>query len=118
MADIRPGDIWIADFGRIADAQGAEMMKVRPALIVSPVRNRGSDSQFVMVVPFTSNDLDVPGHLTVEEGVVGLDHASYLACEDVRTLSVDLIDRERGKVGEVEQRILDRVDRCIEGQLD
>lgn len=118
MSEPRRGEIWIADFGRIADAEGAELMKVRPALVVSRSGVSASGSQLLLVVPASTTKIDLPGHLSLEPGEGGLDAPSYLACEEVRTLSADLVDRERGPIGTVSDETMRRVDRHVERVLE
>lgn len=118
MSEPRRGEIWIADFGRIADAEGAELMKVRPALIVSRMPSDASGPNFVLVVPATSTNIDQTAHFPLETGEGGLDQPSYLACEEVRTLSTDLLDRDRGPIGTVSEETLERVDHHVDRILE
>lgn len=96
-------DIWLVDFG---DPFPGEPAHHRPALVLGPPDTFGPDFPFVIVAPLTTRRRGLSLHVEVEASPAnGLDDASYVQCELVRSVDrrrlvhrlgvLDLATRER-----------------------
>jgi mRNA interferase MazF len=96
-------DLWLVDFG---DPFPGEPAHHRPALVLGPPDTFGSDFPFVVVAPLTSTRRGLSLHVEVEATpATGLDDASYVQCELIRSVNrrrlvhrfgvVDLATKER-----------------------
>ncbi len=77
-------ELWIVDFGEPCPSEPAWH---RPALIVGPAPEFGTELPFVIVCPLTTTFRDLPTHVEIEpERGSGLDDVSYVQCELVRSV--------------------------------
>lgn len=69
----------------LGDPVGHEAAHLRPALVVSddPANRHG----LVVVCPIATAQRDYPTRVELESGGSGIDHTSYVQCEQVRTIS-------------------------------
>lgn len=110
MPTPKRGDVWIVDFGRVEDAMPSELAKPRPAVVVSDDRTNEARDGVVMVVPATTSDLSFETDVVVEASRGGLDRRSRFRCEQVRAITTDRIDFDRGRVGELDVEVLEAID--------
>jgi mRNA interferase MazF len=99
----RRGDVWLVD---LDPTQGHEQAGTRPALVVSAERFNRSRAGLVVVVPLTTRERGIPLHVTVEPPEGGVRTRSYAKVEDVRSISIDRLQRQWGSV---ERRTLEAV---------
>lgn len=95
MSKIIRGEIWLADLNPV---RGHEQAGKRPCLIISvDLFNQGT-SGLVVVLPVTSKDKGIPFHVTVEPPEGGVKIQSFIKCEDVRSISVERLEKRWGTV--------------------
>jgi mRNA interferase MazF len=59
--------------------------------------NQGA-SGLVVVLPITSKEKDIPFHVEIAPNNGGLEVKSFIKCEDVRSISVERLDKCWGNV--------------------
>lgn len=101
------GEIWLAT---LDPTVGREQAGTRPALIISDDLFNQSHAELVVVLPITSKSKSIRSHVPVSPPEGGLQVASYIKCEDVRSISIQRFRRRLGKVSaktmnEVEHRL-------------
>jgi mRNA interferase MazF len=80
-----PDELWLVDFG---DPFPGEPAHHRPALVVGPPDTFGADFPFVLVCPLTTTRRGLSLHVEIEPNeTTGLDQASHVQCELVRSIS-------------------------------
>jgi mRNA interferase MazF len=93
-------EIWLVDFG---DPFPGEPAHQRPALVVGPPEHFGASFPYRIVLPMTSTRRDLPIHVEVEASAgSGLDSASYVQCELVRSVSSRRLVHQLGTVSRSE----------------
>ena len=76
------GEVWAVDLN---PARGHEHAGRRPCLVISDdIYNQGPAAKNI-VLPVTSRHKGIPYHLTVKPPEGGLQLASYIMCDDVRS---------------------------------
>lgn len=110
MPQPRRGDVWMVDFGTIAEATGGEIAKPRPAAVLSPDWVGESAAELVHVVPATSHDEDIISHVRVSPPEGGLARDSFFACEQLRVVSTDRLELERGPLGTLAGRTIEKLE--------
>ncbi len=89
------GSVWMADLG---SGEGREQSGIRPVLVVSEdAFNRGG-AQLLIIVPLTSRPKRVRTHVPLSPPEGGVTVASFIKCEDVRSISIDRLIRPMGTV--------------------
>ncbi|MBA2335429.1 MAG: type II toxin-antitoxin system PemK/MazF family toxin [Pyrinomonadaceae bacterium] len=101
------GEIWLTT---LDPTIGREQSGTRPALIISDDLFNQSHAELVVVLPITSKHKGIRSHVPVSPPEGGLNVASYIKCEDVRSISIQRFGRRLGKVtartmNEVENRL-------------
>lgn len=83
--------MWLIDLGHPIGPEGAYR---RPAVVVSddPANHHGS----VVVAPVGTARRGYPTRVELEPGRSGLEHTSYIQCEQVRTISTARLVRRLG----------------------
>ncbi|QOV22770.1 type II toxin-antitoxin system PemK/MazF family toxin [Anabaenopsis elenkinii] len=95
MAEITRGEIWTVDLNPV---RGHEQAGKRPCLVISvDLFNQGA-SGLVVVLPVTSKDKGIPFHVTVKPPEGGVKIESFIKCEDVRSISVERLEKRWGTV--------------------
>lgn len=105
------GDVYLVDF---EPSIGAEIKKVRPALIIS-CNEANRHLKTVMVIPFTSNISNIyPFEVLITKNESGLDQDSKLKIPQMRA-----IDRSRLKkfIGALPEEKLNLVEKAIKLHL-
>jgi mRNA interferase MazF len=88
------GEIWLVD---LDPTRGREQRGTRPAVIVSAdVFNHGP-ADLLIVCPLTKVSRSIPSHVPIARLDSGLDHDSYIICEQVRCLSRERAERSIGR---------------------
>ena len=95
---MKRGEIYLADLGAPV---GHEQAFVRPVALLSSQPWLESAPPVVFAVPITRTPRGSPTHVEVEPGSSGLAATSYLKCEDLRTISVDRLERRFGALDDV-----------------
>ena len=78
------GEIWLVDFD---PTRGHEQAGKRPALVLSADLFNQSPADLVIVLPLTSRDKGIRSHVRVDPPEGGLKTASFIKCEDIRSVS-------------------------------
>lgn len=95
MAQIVRGEVWLADLNPV---KGHEQAGNRPCLIISvDLFNQGA-SGLVVVLPITSKKKGIPFHVELNPPEGGLKVQSFIKCEDVRSISVERLEKRWGIV--------------------
>jgi mRNA interferase MazF len=95
VTDVSRGEVWLADLN---PTRGHEQAGKRPCLVISvDLFNQGA-SGLVVVLPITSKDKGIIFHVKVEPPEGGLTVSSFIKCEDVRSISVERLDRRLGTI--------------------
>ncbi|MBC7098751.1 type II toxin-antitoxin system PemK/MazF family toxin [Candidatus Bipolaricaulota bacterium] len=107
MAEPCRGEIWLVD---LSPVRGHEQAGRRPGLVISVDEFNHGPAGLVVVIPLTTKAKGIPLHVRVRPPEGGLDHASYIKCEDVRAISKERLLKPLGKVSpsavaEVEDRL-------------
>jgi mRNA interferase MazF len=78
--------------------KGHKQAGKRPCLIISvDLFNQGA-SGLVVVLPITSKDKGIPFHVELNPPEGGLKISSFIKCEDVRSVSVERLEKRWGAV--------------------
>jgi mRNA interferase MazF len=107
MIQVSRGEIWLVDLNPV---RGHEQAGKRPCLVISvDLFNQGA-SGLVVVLPVTSKEKGIPFHVELNPPEGGLKVRSFVKCEDVRSISVDRLEKCWGEVStetllEVEDRL-------------
>ncbi|MCP4965074.1 MAG: type II toxin-antitoxin system PemK/MazF family toxin [bacterium] len=89
-------DLWLVDFG---EPYPGEPAAHRPAMILGPPDTFGPGFPFVIVAPLTSSRRGLSLHVEVEAtNDTGLDTASYVQCELIRSINRDRLVHRLGAV--------------------
>ena len=114
MNEVLPsrGEVWLAD---LSPTIGREQSGLRPCLVVSVNQFNHGPAELVIVVPLTSKDKSIPLHVKVASKDAGLNVASFIKSEDIRSVSRKRLVK---KIGMVSERIMDEVVDCMKILLD
>lgn len=89
-------DLWLVDFGARYPAEPAFR---RPALVVGPPETFGPGFPFIVVAPLTTVRRELSLHIEVEATASsGLDEASYIQCELIRSVNHDRLVHRLGVI--------------------
>lgn len=106
------GEVWQVNLN---PALGHEQRGIRPALIVSTDTFNHGPAELVIALPITSKGKGIPFHVEVKPPEGGLTSASFIKCEEIRSLStVRLMKR----MGEVKDSTLEKVEDRMKIVLD
>jgi mRNA interferase MazF len=95
VAQITRGEIWLADLN---PSRGHEQAGKRPCLIISVNMFNQGAAGLVVVLPITSKEKGIPFHVEIAPNDGGLKVKSLIKCEDVRSISVERLDKCWGTV--------------------
>lgn len=107
MPEPSRGEIWLVD---LSPVRGHEPAGRRPGLVISVDPFNHGPADLVVIIPVTTKAKGIPFHVEVHPPEGGLDHPSFVKCEDVRSMSKErLLQRlgriSRGTLEEVEDRL-------------
>lgn len=89
-------ELWLVDFG---EPHPGEPALHRPALVVGPPEHFGASLPFVLVCPLTTVRRGLSLHIEVDpDAASGLDHVSYVQCEQIRSVSTRRLTHRLGVV--------------------
>ena len=97
-------EIWGVNLGL---GKGHEQAGQRPGLIVSVDKFNHGPAGLVVVIPLTTVDKQIPWHVKIEPPEGGVNQASYIKTEDVRSVSKK---RLSGKWGTISKNTMGKVD--------
>lgn len=89
------GEIWTID---LDPTRGHEQAGKRPALIVSDDVFNAGPAGLVIVLPLTSKSKGVRTHVAVQPPEGGLRKMSFIKCEDVRSASIERLEKRLGVI--------------------
>lgn len=102
----------MADLG---EPVGHEQGLRRPVLLLNDQAWLDSAPPVITAVPFTRTRRGWPTRVEIERGTSGLREASYLKCEDARSISPLRLIRRIGHVDEVALASVERIVRRLLG---
>ncbi len=107
MSEPCRGDIWAVDHNPI---RGHEQAGRRPALVVSVDQFNHGPADLVVVLPITSKAKGIPLHVSLTPPEGGMKVASYIKCEDIRSVTKQRLIKLLGQVSpqvmrDVEERL-------------
>ena len=101
------GEIWLADLN---PGRGREQAGMRPCLVISVDLFNQSPAGLAIVLPVTSKNKGIRSHVEVMPPEGGVREASYIKCEDVRSISTErLVSRWGGVTPDTLRAIEDRL---------
>jgi mRNA interferase MazF len=95
VSKILRGEIWLTDLNPV---RGREQAGTRPCLVISVDMFNQSPAQLVLILPITSKNKRIASHVKVVPPEGGLTKESFIKCEDVRSISVERLERRYGSV--------------------
>ena len=98
------GEVWDVDLDPV---RGREQAGRRPAMIVSVDPFNEGPADLVVVIPITRTERRVRWHVRVDPPEGGLLSASFLKCEDVRSVSRSRLAKRRGRISTASQDAVD-----------
>jgi mRNA interferase MazF len=108
----RRGEIWFANLNPV---QGHEQAGRRPVLIVSENRFNASAAELVTVLPITSTKRPHPTRVELRPPEGGVKAASYVICEQLRTISRTRLAKAVGTVTPATMQEVERIVRFLLG---
>ena len=78
--------------------KGREIHKTRPALVISHDDFNNSPADLVIILPITSTDLRIPAHIRVDPPEGGVRKASFIKCDQIRSVSKERLLKRWGRV--------------------
>ena len=101
------GEIWLVNLDPTA---GREQAGTRPFLVISVDGFNHGAAELVVGIPVTSKAKGIPLHVEIVSPEGGLNMTSYAKCENIRSISVNRLVREFGKVSlQTVEKIEDRL---------
>ncbi len=95
MTEPSRGDLWLVD---LDPTRGHEQAGRRPALVVSVDPLNHGPAGLVILLPLTTRAKGVPSHVPIRPPEGGVRQASYIKCEDVRSVSKERLSQRWGAV--------------------
>lgn len=111
---VRPGQVWLVDLGVPV---GSEQAGRRPGIVVGSTLHCSFPIEMALVAPGTSVDRGLPHHVAVDWRAAGLDRATWVRTEDVRSVSERRLVG-RGPLGQLTDADLAAVRRFIRLMVD
>ena len=108
----RRGEVWIVD---LDPTLGHEQAGRRPGLVISVDGFNQSAAELAIVLPVTSRKKSVRSHVLAQAGEAGLKVASFIKCEDVRSISTRRLHRRLGSASPATLRAVEERLRILMG---
>lgn len=89
------GDIWLINLN---PTKGREQAGIRPGLIISVDKFNYGPAELIIVLPITSKYKGIPLHIELSSETSGLKKTSYVKCEDIRSISVERLNKYIGRI--------------------
>jgi mRNA interferase MazF len=86
MPEIRRGAVWRVDFD---PTRGHEQAGIRPALVLSVDGFNNGPARLAVVAPLTTRDRRIVSHVPITPPNGGVRIASFIKCEDIRSVSTE-----------------------------
>jgi mRNA interferase MazF len=107
MTNPSRGEIWLVDLNPV---RGHEQAGIRPGLVISVDAFNHGPAGLVVMIPVTTREKGIPLHVGIKPPQGGLEHPSFIKCEDVRSVAKERLVRRLGRVtqetlAEVEDRL-------------
>lgn len=104
------GDVWLVDFD---PTRGHEQAGKRPALVLSADALNESLAGLVIVLPVTSKAKGIRSHVRVDPPEGGFKVASYIKCEDIRSIATERMILRWGRVSAQTMRAVEETVRIL-----
>lgn len=104
--------MWLAD---LDPTRGREQRGTRPALVVSTDRFTHGPAELVIVLPITKTAKGIASHVAIAKVDSGLDHDSFVLCEQVRCISRERLAHQ---IGRASAATLSRVEVILRALLE
>ena len=108
----RRGEVWYAD---LEPVRGREQGGRRPVLIVSVDGLNAGPADLVLAIAITTTERAIYWHVPVQPPEAGLRLASFIKCENVRSISKERLGR---RLGEVSEATMAEVEDILRALLD
>ena len=107
MTNASRGEIWLVN---LDPTQGREQAGTRPFFVISvDLFNHGA-AELIVGIPITSKAKGIPLHVEIVPPEGGLSLASFVKCEDIRSISSSRLKKRIGKVSpQTTEKIEDRL---------
>ena len=106
-------DIWLVNLN--PPGRGKEIHKTRPALVISHDDFSNSPAELLIVLPITSTDLKIPVHIRIDPPEGGIRNASFIKCDQIRTISKERLIKRWGSVSD---KTMSQVENAVRILLD
>jgi mRNA interferase MazF len=110
----RRGEIWWVDF---SPSIGNEIRDEHPALVVSSDQLNDNNFGILIVIPISSSSRPLRIHVDLPAGEAGLRKLSRIKCDQVGKVDIRRF-RPKGKIGEIRQETLRRVELVLRRLLE
>lgn len=98
MENIYRSEVWLVDLN--PPWQGKEIHGERPALVISVDEINNCPADLVIILPITTTDRKIPSHIKVAPPEGGLRKASFIKCDQIRTISKNRFIKKLGTVSD------------------
>lgn len=98
------GEVWQVDLNPTC---GREQAGQRPCLVISVDLFNHGPAELVVILPITTKRKGIPFHVELAPPEGGLVRASFIKCEDIRSISKN---RLSGRLGYVSAQTIDMVE--------
>lgn len=95
MAEPSRGEIWLVDLNPV---RGHEQAGIRPGLVISVDTFNYGPAGLVVVIPITTKEKGIPFHVEISPPEGGVEHKSFIKCEDVRSVAKERLVKCLGRV--------------------
>lgn len=112
MTSPRRGEVWTAD---LDPTRGHEQAGTRPVLVLSVDAFNRSPAGLVTVLPITRKARELNTRVPIAPPEGGLEFASFVIAEQVRTISIERLHKYCGKVKPATQAAVGRIVRTLLG---
>ena len=110
--NVSRGDVFFVQLEDIIHCEGSEQGGIRPAICIqNDVGNRYSPTTIVVLLTSKNNKRPLPTHVDInidKEVDCWLEDASYVLCEQIRTISKTRIRYRKGRISENTMKKIDR----------
>jgi len=97
MSEPSRGEIWLADLNPV---RGHEQAGRRSSLVISVDGFNYGPAGLVVIIPITRKAKGIPFHVEVHPPEGGVDHPSFIKCEDIRSIAKERLVECFGRIDE------------------
>jgi mRNA interferase MazF len=98
MSEPSRGEIWLVDLNPV---RAHEQAGRRPGLVASVDTFNHGPAGLVVIILITTKAKGIPFHVEVSPPEGGLEHTSYIKCEDIRSIAKERLVKQFGKIDEI-----------------